>query len=135
MVQRGRSRPLGITLIAIMLGISTITDFLVAVILLTLERGGVGGGNLLAAIAVILAFFGVFLLAELVLTWGVWTLQRWAFWATVIVVSLHLIGAIVGFFSHSIPWWASVLGIVIPLVILVYLLNDRTVRKAFRVSW
>jgi uncharacterized membrane protein (DUF2068 family) len=135
MAQRGRSRPLGVTLIAILLGISMVTNFLVVVILLTQTWGGIGSGNLLAAILVTLAFSGVLLLAELVLVWGVWTLKWWAFWATVIVVSLHLLNGIVGFFSHSMTWWSSTLSIVIPLVILVYLLTDRAVRRAFRVSW
>ncbi|MBO0780677.1 MAG: hypothetical protein J2P37_17790, partial [Ktedonobacteraceae bacterium] len=78
-------------------------------------------------------FGGVFFLAELLLIWGVLMLKSWAYWVTIVVVTLQLINGIVNLFSGNAIWWLNILSIVVMIVILGYLVSDREVRQAFRV--
>lgn len=132
MAQRIRSRPIGVTIIATLLGIAIVVNALMIIFLLTQARGG-GGGNLLTALVITLSFGGVFFLAELLLIWGVLMLKSWAYWVTIVVVTLQLINGIVNLFSGNAIWWLNILSIVVMIVILGYLVSDREVRQAFRV--
>ncbi|HEY3992241.1 MAG TPA: hypothetical protein VGM01_05090 [Ktedonobacteraceae bacterium] len=117
MINVQRSRPLGITIIAIIVAIYGIL-------------GIIGGIFLLGASAtagIITLILGVL---ELVLAWGLWTLQSWAFWATVIIEVLALINSIFAFMQGNVT--NGIVGIIIALVILIYLFADANVRAAFR---
>ena len=114
----GRSRPLGITIIAIIVGIYGILGIIGGIGLLT------GGVTALGIITLILSVL------ELILAWGLWTLQPWAFWATVILEVLALLNGIFAFTQGNTT--AGIVAIVIALVVLIYLFADRNVRAAFR---
>ncbi|MBO0795700.1 MAG: hypothetical protein J2P36_32825 [Ktedonobacteraceae bacterium] len=133
MAQRTRSRPVGVTIIATLLGIAIVLNALTIIFLLTQARGGVGGGNLLTAFVITLSFGGVFFLAELLLVWGILMLKSWAYWITIVVVTLQLVNGIVNLFSGNAIWWLNILSIMVMVIILGYLLRDREVRQAFRV--
>jgi uncharacterized membrane protein (DUF2068 family) len=117
----GRTRPLGITIIAIILGIQGVLSIIAGIILLT------GSGGTFAVPALITLILGVL---YLILAWGLWTLQPWAFWATVVLEVIALINGIVALAQHSVG--SGLLNIVLALVILIYLFADRNVRAAFR---
>ena len=119
-------RPLGITIISILLFIQAIFEivggffaFFGSVIHNPLSGLLVGWVPL--AIGVL-----VFILA-----WGLWTLKPWAYWATLILeivnIVLHLFG-----FSQTHSLFAIVSGGIISIIIVIYLLVDRNVRSAFR---
>src|SRR5579884_2792331 len=110
-----RSRPLGITIIAIIMAIQGILGIIAGI---TLLAGSASGG--LFAAGIITLVLGVL---YLILAWGLWTLQTWAFWATVILEVIALGQS--GFFS-------GIVNVVLALVILIYLFADRNVRAAFR---
>src|SRR2546429_7857100 len=114
----GRSRPLGITIIAIIVGIYGILGIIGGIGLLT------GGVTILGLITLILGVL------YLVLAWGLWTLQPWAFWATVVLEVITLINGIIALTQHSVG--SGLLNIVLSLIILIYLFADRNVRAAFR---
>src|SRR3954468_14085508 len=88
-------RPLGITIIAVLIGIGAILGICSGVVGLGFAPAslfGQGGGfgamfstGLSAIITLVLAVI------SLAVAWGLWTLQPWAFWATVIVEVLTLI--------------------------------------------
>ncbi|MGB8344451.1 MAG: hypothetical protein WCD86_06185, partial [Ktedonobacteraceae bacterium] len=61
---------------------------------------------------------------------GLWTLQTWAFWATVILEVLVILNGIFAFASSNIP--TGVVAIVVAVIILIYLFADSNVRAAFR---
>ena len=113
----GRKRPLGITIIAIIVAILGVLDIIFGI-------GLLAAGPAQAIITFILGVLG------LVLAWGLWTLQSWAFWALVIVEVLNVINGIVAWVAHN-PG-PGVLSIVISLIILIYMFADRNVRAAFR---
>ena len=114
----GRSRPLGITIIAIIVAIYGVLSIIAGIGLLS---AGVTAPGIISLILGVL---------QLILAWGLWTLQRWAFWATVILEVLALLNGIFAFTQHNTG--AGIGAIVIALIVLIYLFADRNVRAAFR---
>ena len=117
MINVQRSRPLGITIIAIIVAIFGILGIIDGILSLSISTTA----------GVIALVLGVL---ELILAWGLWTLQRWAFWAAVIIEILALINSIYAFTQGSVA--SAIVGIIIALVILIYLFADANVRAAFR---
>src|SRR5436190_15612506 len=116
-----RSRPLGITIIAAILGISAILAIIVLVLGLNrVSTLGLGAGMTPATStallgALILGFF------EIALAWGLWTLRPWAYWTTAIIEAIRVIfGLYVVLFLHE-AIIAGILSLIIPIIILVYL--------------
>ena len=114
----GRSRPLGITIIAIIVAIYGVLSIIAGIGLLS---AGVTAPGIISLILGVL---------QLILAWGLWTLQRWAFWATVILEVLALLNGIFTLTQGNAA--SGIIGIVIALIVLVYLFADRNVRAAFR---
>jgi uncharacterized membrane protein len=52
--------------------------------------------------------------------------------ATVIIEMISLVGSVFSFIQPHANFWSNVVGIIIPIVILVYFLADANVRAAFR---
>jgi uncharacterized membrane protein (DUF2068 family) len=139
-----RRRPLGVSIIAILVAIQGIFFLilgilaLVAVIVAANSAGtAVNGyaitGATVSIVAGVLA--GVFLvvgLVSLLFAWGLWTLKRWAFWATVIIEIISLVNSVFAFTQPHANFWSAVAGMIIPIVILVYYFADANVRAAFR---
>lgn len=117
----GRTRPLGITIIAIILGIEGILSIIAGILLLA------GSGGSLVVPGIIALILGVL---YLIVAWGLWTLQPWAFWTTVVLEVITLINGIIALTQHNAG--TGIFYIVISLIILVYLFADRNVRAAFR---
>lgn len=111
-----RRRPLGVTIIAILVAIGAIFEIIAGLALL-----------------VIFPPLGIFALivgvVSLFVAWGLWTLKPWAFWLVVIVEVIHLIQAIL---SMARGQGTGIGDLVIPIIILLYLFLDRNVRAAFR---
>ena|SRR5579884_2761267 len=142
-----RHRPLGVTIISIVLGIEGIFELLLGILILvgifTLGHeisvhghavvgsivdvvGGVLGG-ILAAAALLIGIF------SLIFASGLWRLKRWAFWLTVILEVISIIRHLVEFTHpvHSTP--SIIIGLILPVIILLYFLLDSNVRRAFQV--
>ena len=117
-----RSRPLGITIIAIIMAIQGILGLIGGIMLLV---SGAGPGAM--GLGIFTLILGVL---YLILAWGLWTLQAWAFWTTVVIEVIALINGILGLISGQTG--VGILSIVLPLIILIYLFADRNVRAAFR---
>jgi uncharacterized membrane protein (DUF2068 family) len=117
MINVSRTRPLGITIIAIIAAIHGILGIIGGMTLM-------GSSMTFAVIAVVLGIL------DLILAWGLWTLQRWAFWATVVIEILALLNGIFGFSQRIVS--GGIVDIVIALVVLIYLFADPNVRAAFR---
>ena len=116
-----RSRPLGITIIAIIMGIQGILGIISGIMLLASSGGG------LFAAGIITLVLGVL---YLILAWGLWTLQTWAFWATVVLEVIALLDGI--FALGQSGFFSGIVNVVLAIVILIYLFADRNVRAAFR---
>jgi uncharacterized membrane protein (DUF2068 family) len=129
-----RSRPLGITIIAAILGISAILALLVLILGLNrVSTLGLGAGM---TSATSLALLGALLLGcfEVALAWGLWTLRPWAYWTTAIIEAIRVIFGLSVVFVLREALVAGILSLIIPIIILIYLFADRNVRAAFRTS-
>lgn len=117
MINVQRTRPLGITVIAIIAAVYGLLGIIGGLLLLS-------GSVSLGVISLVLGIL------EIVLAWGLWNLQSWAFWGTVVIEILALINGIFALAQGSIV--GGIIGIVVTLVILTYLFADPHVRAAFR---
>jgi uncharacterized membrane protein (DUF2068 family) len=115
-----RGRPLGITIISIIAAIHGVLTIIGGILSLH------GATFTPAVIAIILGIL------TLILAWGLWTLQRWAFWGLVIVEVLQLLDGIYAWVTHT-PG-PGIVTIIIALIVLIYLFADRNVRAAFGTS-
>ena len=73
-------------------------------------------GGVLALVGLALIFFAAL---DLILAWGVWTLRRWAWWLTMIVAVLSILGSLatlVGGNLTSIPS-VAINGVIIILLL------------------
>jgi uncharacterized membrane protein HdeD (DUF308 family) len=127
-----RKRPLGITIIAILLFISAVIEIL----------GGISsvlGTPLTGTISdVLLGWFPLVMgVIELVLARGLWTIKPWAYWGTLVVEIVNILIHFYGFLglppTHSAL--AVVSGGIISILIVLYLLIDRNVRRAFQTGF
>jgi len=128
-----RSRPTGISIIAVLLFIAAALDIVYG--LLAMFRVPVFFTSSGTAVMVQISPWG-FLIAGLLaflVGYGLWTLRGWAFWAVVIVEIANLIfGAVLLFSVYNV--WAVLLSMVIPAVILIYFFADSHVREAFHIG-
>ncbi len=117
-----RTRPLGITIISILLGIDGIVEAILGIISLVSGTAPLGG--------IVLLILGLLTLA---LAWGLWTLQSWAFWGIVIIEALNVIYTIYEFAMGRANANVSslIFSLILPIVILLYMFLDRNVRRAF----
>ncbi len=121
-----RKRPLGITIIAILLFIQAVFEIVVGIFsffghIIANPLSGLLVGWIPLAIGVLL-----FLLA-----WGLWTLKPWAYWVTLVLEIVNIILHFLGYGqTHSL--FAIISGGIISIIIVIYLLVDGNVRRAFR---
>jgi hypothetical protein len=128
------SRPRGVTIITLLLcflglieivfGALALVTSLLGSFVFPLRSAAVG-----AALGVYFLLVG---LMKLFLAWGLYRLQRWAFWATVFISAVSLLSSILAVTEPAPTVWAFLADLLIPGVILVYLVADSNVRNAFR---
>ena len=112
-----RSRPLGVTIIAVIMAVLGIFDII----------GGIVIMGSYSTLGIITLIIGVL---YLILAWGLWTLQTWAFWGTVILAVLTIINGIFGI-GGGVPA-TGIVSLILAVVVLIYMFVDRNVRAAFR---
>ena len=121
-----RKRPLGITIIAILLFISAVIEIL----------GGISSVTLTGTLsAVLLGWFPLVMgVLELILAWGLWTLKPWAYWGTLVVEIVNILIHFFGFLGlpRTNSALAVISGGIVYIIIVIYLLVDRNVRRAFQ---
>ncbi len=142
MMPRGR-RPLGVTIIAVLVGIEGILEVIAGLLFIlttkaishrvvvhghttiakVLDTFGIGIGVILIVIGVVTLLFVL----------GLWTLQRWAYWAVIIIEVLTLIPNIISLIRGNGTLVGDIASMIIPVVVLIYFLLDTNVRRAFRI--
>ena len=88
-----------------------------------LDTFGIGIGVILIVIGVVTLLFVL----------GLWTLQRWAYWAVIIIEVLTLIPNIISLIRGNGTLVGDIASMIIPVVVLIYFLLDTNVRRAFRI--
>lgn len=129
-----RSRPVGISIIAVLLGIQGALEVVYGLLALMKAPGYVISYSSVSMVVVVspwaLIVSGIL---ALLLTYGLWTLRGWAFWTVVVIELLNLIGGTIALFSYYYPG-AVLVAMVIPSVILIYFFVDRNVLSAFNIG-
>lgn len=128
-------RPIGVTIIATLLGLLGILEFgfgmlafvtsVLGSFVIPLHSPAVG-----AALGVYFLLVG---LVKLFFVWGLFQLQRWAFWATVFIAALSLLSSLLAITEPAPTVWAFLADLLIPIMILVYFVVDSNVRAAFHI--
>jgi hypothetical protein len=119
-------RPLGITIIAILLFIQAVLEIIAGIFsffghVITNPLSGLLVGWIPLAIGVLL----------FVLAWGLWTLKPWAYWVTLVLEIVNIVFHFLGYQqTHS--FFAIISGGIISIIVVIYLLVDRHVRRAFQ---
>jgi serine/threonine protein kinase len=119
-------RPLGITIISILMFIQAIFEIVVGFFsffgsVISSPLAGLLVGWVPLAIGVLL----------FILAWGLWTLKPWAYWVTLILEIVNIVLHFLGYSQvHSL--FAIISGAIFSIIILIYLLVDGNVRRAFR---
>jgi hypothetical protein len=128
-----RKRPIGVSIIAALVALGGIIALIAAIYWFF----GIGlfGFHLPGSIRGYAILYGTVAallgLLQLFFAWGLWTLKRWAFWATVILEVLNIAGVLTSWMQRYSNFGFYLFSLVIPVVVLVYFLADRNVRQAF----
>jgi len=136
-----RARPLGVTIIAVLLIIAGIVELLIGVLtfagffsvahVITVHGHHVTA-TVLDTLGGILGGISIFIgIITLIFAWGLWTLKIWAFWLVVIFEAISLVRHLLEFAHPGHSTVAIVLGMILPIVILLYFIVDSNVRNAF----
>ncbi len=137
-----RKRPLGVTIIAVLMGIGGILDILGSILVLVgifaigrtiIVHGHSTTGHVVDTLGIILAIVPLIIgVLMFIFAAGLWLLKRWAFWLTVIIELISLLRHVFEFTQATHPPVALiVLGMLIPIAVLLYFLADANVRTAF----
>jgi len=132
-ITHARSRPTGISIIAVLLFIAAALDIVYGLLAVFSVSTFVISSS--AAMVVQISPWGFLLsgLLTFLVGYGLWTLRGWAFWAVAILEILNLIGGTILLFS-AFNIWAVLLSMVIPAAILIYFFADSHVRAAFNIG-
>jgi len=120
-------RPLGITIIAILLFIRAIIEIIAGFfVLIGTTLSNPMAGLLIGWVPLALGII------TFIVAWGLWTLKPWAYWVTLIVEIVYIVINVfsLGQTNHSV--FGVIGGGLISIIIVIYLLVDGNVRRAFR---
>jgi len=124
------TRPMGITIVAIVFVIGLILNIAVATDLLGLT-GGIPAserGELAVPVGAVLLISGVL---ELVAAYGLWTLRPWGWTLAVVLMAAAFVKNILQYLNDNSLLIAMIVSAIIPALILWYLFRPH-VRSAFR---
>ena len=141
-MDKPRRRPVGVTIIAVLLGIEGILEVVIGILLLATSlfishRVTVHGHTTVATVINVLGGIlgGLPLIVgiiTLIFTWGLWMLKRWAFWTTIVIAALNIVVTLPSIFQAQPNIPSFILRIIVPAIILLYFLFFPQVRHAFR---
>jgi uncharacterized membrane protein (DUF2068 family) len=136
-----RHRPLGVSIISIILAIQGIFELVLGIfaILAIFAAGHAISGSGHTTTGTVVDVLGgtlggislVIGILTLIFAIGLWTLKRWAFWLTVIIEFISLVRHALEFTHPNPAVGGIVVGMIIPVVVLLYFLVDGNVRAAF----
>ena len=136
-----RTRPLGVTIIAVLLLIAGVLELLLGGLTLVgvfavghviTVHGHPTTAHVVDALGSVLGVISLVIgLVTLIFAWGLWTLKNWAFWLVVALEAFSLLRHLFEFTRPDHSTVSIVLGMILPVVILLYFLLDSNVRNAF----
>jgi hypothetical protein len=124
-------RPLGVAIIAILLGLFGFFTVIGGLLIIVLQDYGLnlGGQNLYGVTGILLGLLLVVLgIIELAVASGLWGLRMWALVLAVLVLLFEVLGPLISIALNK-TGIGAIIGIIIPLLLLIYLV---AVRRHFR---
>ncbi len=125
-ITTARRRPLGISIIAIILFIQAVFEIIAGILsflghLITSPLTALFVGWIPLVMGILL----------LILARGLWALRPWAYWVTLVLEIVNIVLHFLGYQqAHSL--FAIISGGLISIIVVIYLLVDRNVRRAFQ---
>jgi hypothetical protein len=118
-------RPLEVTISAVLVGLQSFVLLIVGIITIQAADGREGVIPILAVTGIVSLVFGMllFLCCRMLLA-----LKRWAFWGTIVLQVLSLLGGIIEITQANASFSATLSGFILPIVILLYLWVNRGMR-------
>ena len=139
-----QQRPLGVTILSILIGLQGLGEILIGILavgaLMAIGHAfrGHGHTNVATALDILGWILGILPLVvgaiTLIIAIGLFLLKRWAYWTTVVVSIIFLIRQVYELIQPRETYTLVIIGTIIPVVILLYLLLDPHVRRAFRLG-
>ncbi len=139
-----QQRPLGVTILSILIGLQGLGEILIGILavgaLMAIGHAfrGHGHTNVATALDILGWILGILPLVvgaiTLIIAIGLFLLKRWAYWTTVVVSIIFLIRQVYELIQPRETYTLVIIGTIIPVVILLYLLLDQNVRRAFRLG-
>jgi len=128
-----KDRPLGLSIISILVGIEAILQILASLALFGLSVAGMftvtyaGPGLVLLILGLIILIVGI---VELAVAMGLWSGEKWAWTVTMIVVWIDIVFDIIGGFVGTQSFTATIVSMILPLIVLIYMYQGG-IRKLF----
>ncbi len=142
-MQERRTRPIGVTIIAVLLIIAGLFELAVGGVAIAAffsagsavtSHGHTTIAHVIDTVGGVLGGISILVgIITLIFAWGLWALKRWAFWLVVILEGFSLLRHIYEFIQPHTHIALIIAGTIIPVVILLYFLVDPNVRRAFRI--
>lgn len=132
-IQAPRERPVGVTIIAVLLGIEGVFEIILGILALTnvfpqglISTGNSPTGGYLGVTYIIVG------LIKLLLIWGLLRLKRWAWVATILFTGLSVATSCFAISQSRFVLLTLLSDMIIPAVIWIYFILDDDLRSAFR---
>ena len=131
--EKMKERPFGLSLIAILVVVEAILQILAALALFGLSLAGIftivyaGPGLVALMLGIIALIVGI---VELAVGMGLWSMEKWAWVVTIIVVWIDLIFDIIGGIAGTMTFSSTLISMIIPVIVLIYLYQGN-IRKLF----
>lgn len=120
-------RPLGITIIAILVFIQAVIEIIFGIVVF------VGSTLASPAVGLLLGWIPLAIgIVSFIVAWGLWTLKPWAYWVTLIVEIISIISNLFNLGQPNHSLFGIIGGGLVSIIIVIYLLVDGNVRRAFR---
>jgi hypothetical protein len=137
-------RPLGVTILSILIGIEGLGALLIGILAIGAlsaigaRFGAHGHAALSSAFFIIGWILGILPLVIgiiiLVVAVGLFLLKSWAFWITIVASAIFLLRQIYELFQPRDSYTLIIIGLIIPVIVLLYLLLDPNVRRSFHIG-
>ena len=128
-----KDRPFGVSLIAILLMIEAILQIIAGLALLGISMAGffatpyIGAAAAMTVLGIIAVFIGII---QLIVSSGMWTLEKWAWIIAVAVCWVDVVFDVIGGIIKTQSFGAVFVSLIIPVIVLIYLYSGG-VKKAF----
>jgi len=119
-----KQRPGGITILAVLLVIGGVLSILAGLGLMALSST-VAAGSGYTLFGLLTLVLGII---DLGLAVGLWTLQPWAYWGTIVIEVINIVLTLILMLGS---YGSSITSLIIPVIVVIYMFTNQNVKTAF----